>query len=240
MEKQTIKNRSSKSSPEGFFYVPAIKLHVARERTLYLSNWIEAHQKLQKNGERMLTLPEFREVLKYSKTNEPAVYRDITALSNDFNSEMLDTQFRFKDGITYVNSHHIYKNGELIPQNHEVVDKSALMESRNIHTSFGELYKNNKLVPGIRSSEIAKIMSNHETHGISLEDWIESSTKQGLPNKNIGPGRLHYFPPSEHPIDNFGDLSTVGFYATPENIHLSCDDNSLQHLFQCGVRAARN
>ncbi len=85
----------------GFIYVPSLNLDVARERSHYNSNWTEAHQELSQEDSRMLTLPEFREFLKYTKENHPEVYEGIIAVRSPWR-EWIDAAFEQRDGGLYV------------------------------------------------------------------------------------------------------------------------------------------
>lgn len=83
-----------------FFYVPSLDLEVARKTTLQGKNWYESHEELAKQGSRMLTIPEFVEVLKYTRDNEQEVYNDITQVRSPWRSEWIDAYFEErKDGM---------------------------------------------------------------------------------------------------------------------------------------------
>ena len=119
------------SNEDNFIYMPSISLYVAKERSLHGKNWFEAHKELQKNGERMLTLPEFVEVLKYTKENHKEIYNEITEVRSPWRSEWLDADFKLEDNILYINSNHILdKKGNLVPQNSEILDKNTLMKDK--------------------------------------------------------------------------------------------------------------
>ncbi|MCH7850964.1 MAG: hypothetical protein IH845_04955 [Nanoarchaeota archaeon] len=115
-----------------FFYVPSIGLYVARKKKLLGKNWHESHKGLQENREIMLPIPEFVEVLKYTRENEQEVYRDITEVRSPWRCEWLDADFKFKDSKLYINSGHRYQGGELIPQNSEILAESTLIENKII------------------------------------------------------------------------------------------------------------
>ena len=118
---------------QDFIYVPSINLYVARQRTLQGKNWFEAHRELQSQGKRMITLPEFVEVLKYTRENLQEVYDDITEVRSPWRAEWIDADFKVKDGKLYVNSNHVLdSNGNLIPQNSEVLSRTTLMEDKRI------------------------------------------------------------------------------------------------------------
>ena len=116
---------------DNFVYVPSINLYVAKERTLQNKNWFEAHKELQGNGEKMLTIPEFVEFLKYTKKNHKDIYNEVTEVKSPWRAEWLDADFKVKDKTLYINSNHILdENGNLIPQNSEILDKNTLMKDK--------------------------------------------------------------------------------------------------------------
>jgi hypothetical protein len=85
---------------EGFFYVQSINLNVAKQLSFLGKNWFECHKELKAQGKRMLTLPEFREVLKYTQKELPEVYNDITEVRNPWRAEWIDAYFeQRKDGM---------------------------------------------------------------------------------------------------------------------------------------------
>jgi hypothetical protein len=100
---------------DGFFYVPSIKLNVARERTLQGKTWDECHKALKAQGQRMLTLPEFREVLKYTQKELPEVYEDITAVRSPWRAEWIDALFEEKEDGMYVLTGNKSKEKKLEP-----------------------------------------------------------------------------------------------------------------------------
>lgn len=157
--------KPSKSDKDNFIYVPSINLYVAKERILLGKDWFEAHKELQSHHERMLTIPEFIEFLKYAKTNLPEMYKEITEIKSPWRSEWLDADFKIKDNNLYINYNHVLdSNGDLIPQNSELLDKDTLMEDKS---------------PGIYLEDY--LDNNH--------------TLQGLPSKQVKSGDLYYWCP---------------------------------------------
>ncbi len=190
------------SNEDNFIYIPSISLYVAKERSLHEKNWFEAHKELQENGKRMLTIPEFVEVLKYTKKNHKDIYNEITEVRSPWRTEWLDADFKLKDNILYINSNHILdKKGSLVPQNSEILDKNTLMKDK--------------------------------TPGVSLENWIENPTKQGLPSKKVKSGDLYYWNPRS---DN---NSVARFDASPSGAFLICGRGPAGGGADLGVRAAK-
>ena len=69
------------------------------------------------------------------------------------------------------------------------------------------------------------------TPGISLEDWINNPTFQGLPRKNVKSGSLYYWCPKENFVARFG--------ANSGGADLSCDEDPSDSSSSLGVRVAR-
>ncbi len=67
--------------------------------------------------------------------------------------------------------------------------------------------------------------------GISLDDWLKNSTKQGLPKANIGKGDLYYWHPKDKKVSGFSAYSDWAF--------LGCVGGSGDSYDGLGVRAAR-
>lgn len=118
------------SNDSDFIHIPSINLHVARQRTHLNKNWFESHRALQENGQRMLTIPEFIEVLKYAQENHKDIYEDITKARSPWRSEWLDADFKQKKNKLYIHSKHVYQGDNLTPQSSEILDTSTLMKNR--------------------------------------------------------------------------------------------------------------
>ena len=69
------------------------------------------------------------------------------------------------------------------------------------------------------------------TPGISLEDWIENPTSQGLPRKSVKEGRLCYWQPTKGCVSGFD--SFLGGYV------LDCNWNFLVSYSELGVAVVR-
>jgi hypothetical protein len=139
---------------DGFEYIPSLKLYVTKEKKLYGKDWFDSHKELQANGERMLTLLEFVEFLKYAKDNLPEIYKDIaTVRSPDSRAEWIDADFKVKNGELYINYNHILDSkGNLIPNNSEPLDKDTFMEDKKI--SLEDYLDNNHTSQGLPSKKV--------------------------------------------------------------------------------------
>jgi len=162
--KPKTQGNSQPANLDGFDYIDSIGLYVARERTLQDKNWHEAHEELQKQGYRMLTIPEFNKYLLYARANLPDVYEDITAVRNPVRGERLDAYFERRDDGLYVLTENKTKA--------EKLDDNTLMKYRIFR--------------------------------ISLKDWLNNPTKQGLPRKDVKSGSLHYWHPINSRVARFG------------------------------------
>ena len=131
------------SASDDFIYIPKLKLHVARERSHLGENWYDSHRLLQKQNQRMLTIPEFTEVLKYTRENEQDVYNEIMQVRSPWRAEWLDADFKMKDGKLYINSNHIYnENGDLNPQSSRILQKNTLMKDKTPGISLDSWLEN--------------------------------------------------------------------------------------------------
>ena len=138
----------------GFVYVPTLGLHVAKGRILQGKDWFESHKELQSQGSRMPTIPEFVEFLKYTKSNLPDVYEDITEVRSPWRGEWLDADFKVISGVLHINYNHILdSNGNLVPENSEPLDEDTLMQDRRISL---DSWLNNPTGQGLPRKDVDK------------------------------------------------------------------------------------
>ncbi len=166
--KYKLRSESSKTPKvsSDFIYVPSIGLDVSTGKVGLGENWFASHEATFDYEGRMLTIPEFREFLKYSRENYPNLYEEVTAVRNPWRAEHLDADFKLKDGKLYINSGHVLDaQGNLAPQHSEVLDKDTLMKDR---------------APGISLDDWVA---------------GKNVTTQGLPNSKSSKGDLWYFYP---------------------------------------------
>ena len=90
------------SPKEGMIYVPSIDLHFQSERSYLGLDWNQTHEALEKDELRMPTIPEFVEFLKYIKTENTALYDNITKVGGNWRSNWLDAYFEQRDDGMYV------------------------------------------------------------------------------------------------------------------------------------------
>ena len=200
---------SSEFNKDNFIYVPSLELYVAKERKLYSKNWFEAHKELQENRERMLIIPEFVEFLKYLKNSNNEEYLNIF------------------DDITQVKS----------PWRGEWLDADFKVKNNKLHINSNHVLDSNGKIINYNSEPLDKnTLMKDKTPGISLEDWINNPTRQGLPNKKTKSGDLCYWYPRS---DN---NSVAGFDAGDGGANLICSWSGGPSLgdSDLGVRAVRH
>lgn len=112
-----------------FIYVPSIKLSIAKERTLLGENWFDAQRELQSRNQKMLTVPEFVEFLKYTRENHRNIYNDITEVRSPWRAEWLDAYFKVQGKNLVVNYHVFDQDGNIVKKS-EILDKDILMKDK--------------------------------------------------------------------------------------------------------------
>ncbi|MDD5649475.1 MAG: hypothetical protein PHF86_03530 [Candidatus Nanoarchaeia archaeon] len=138
---------------DGYIYIPSINLYVSKERILQGNNWYNAHKELLKNNQQMLTIPQFIEFLKYTKTNNPEIYNDIIEVRDPWRAEWLDADFKVKNKKLYINYNHILDSkGNLIPKNLELLE-NCLMEDKTPGIDL-ESWLNNSIKQGLPKKDV--------------------------------------------------------------------------------------
>ncbi len=158
-----------------FIHVPSINLLVAKERSWEGESLTGAEKELHARGQRIITLREMREFLKFTKENYFEIYEEITGVREPLRGEYLDARI---DGDICRFAIHYYsfnEEGKII-KNRELINQSeTLMRDRRERPS------RNRWSP---------------EYGISLENWLANPTKNGFPRKDIEKGKMCYEAPS--------------------------------------------
>lgn len=179
-------------------------------------------------------------------------FLDIIGLKDPYRGEMLDAYFQCKfskgaikdyvwkskrDRVRNVKWHigynHILdKKGNLVPQKSEVLDKKNILRENKYVSSLNNYHYYNSLEEWLEYSK---------TTGISLDDWLNNSTKQGLPRKDISSGNLQYHSPTDYsykyPKEDEFDHGVASFFTDSKSINLCCQgDPSLSGRI-IGIRA---
>ena len=138
--------KEPKSDSNEYFEVPSLKgIQIAKQRTLLGKNWYESHEALQSQGQRMITLPEFAEVLKYTQKELPEVYEDITAVRSPWRAEWIDAFFEEKEDGMYVLTGN---------KSHAEKLKPCLMEDRTPGISLDDYANNSHTKQGMPSKKV--------------------------------------------------------------------------------------
>ncbi len=193
----------SKDDP-GFIYVPSINLCVAEVATLPKGNWFDTQNEFHSKDQKMPTILEFVEFLKYTKEYFPDVYNGIIGVRSPPRAELLDANFKVEEKNLIIN-YNVFDENRKIVKKSEVIDENTLMENRT-----------SELIPPLEA----------RGGGISLEDWLNKSyTKQGLPTKKIKAGYLSYSCPKEELDTVFEkeDSTIARFFTDPNGFILDCN-----------------
>ena len=98
--------------------------------------------------------------------------------------------------------------------------------------AYFHIFENGKIIKKKQKLDSNTLMQN-KTPGISLEDWLKDSTKQGLPRQKIGSGDLYYWSPNK-------DNNSVGrFFANSGGAGLGCYRYPSIRYSNLGVRTVK-
>ena len=104
IEKERIADLQA-DAPKGFIYVPTIKMYVSRERVGFNENFENQQRIAREEGGRMITIPEFKEVLKYARVDDQKLYNEITEIRSPWRAERLDALFDENEGELDIITH---------------------------------------------------------------------------------------------------------------------------------------
>ncbi len=118
------------------------------------------------------------------------------------------------------------------PWRAEWLDADFKTKGKELHINYHVFDKNGKI---IQKSEVLdkNTLMKDKTPGISLENWIENPTKQGLPSNKTKLGNLYYWYPRD---DN---NSVARFSANTGRADLYCGRYPSFRVSGLGVRAAK-
>ncbi len=183
------KTQTPSQPKQGMIYVPSIKLNFAKQRTHLNLNWYNAHKAVLSEGHRIPTIPEFIEFLKYLRDNPS---EENTLIYDDI------TQVKDPWRANWLDADFKFKHKKLFINYNHILDSKGNLKPKN-------------------SEPLEDCLMKNKTSGISLDSWINNSTKQGLPKLNILNGNLYYWCPMK---DN---NSVAGFSACSDWAYLYCD-----------------
>ena len=214
IEPVTIPLNQDAQVVEGFIYVPSTDLYVRKEIAFAGNNWYDCHRKLDEIRERMQTIPEFIEFIKYLRANPQGV-KDARPDEIDLilynileptiieRGEWLDAKFYTKD------------NKIEIGYNYEVL-KNQMVKPRNLEP-------------------LEDCLINVVNANIDLDRFLNNHTNQGMPKFHLSPTKkLRYSAPS----DQTDKDTAAAFYNTIFSANFCCDYNPNTELPGLGVRPA--
>ena len=124
------------SNLSGYIFVPSINLHVAKQRTHLGLSWYKTHEELQKENLKMPTIPQFLKYLKFlqddcgyqNRSEAQIILNDV--LKPRSHGEWLDAKFlKIQDNLTISYNHKLDSNGNLKPDNNELLLLDCLKEN---------------------------------------------------------------------------------------------------------------
>ena len=183
-------------------------LLVSMEKTHFDNNWHQAHEELNKENEFMLTIRQYIDFINLLKSGNAFDGRGNKVHNNKLDS-ILDEILTVRDPWR---AEHLDARFDVnfINYNHRVIN--GKLEAQT-------------------SEPLEDCLMTDKTSGISLDYWLKSATKQGLPPVNTPDGDLWYW----HPRND----TVAGFYAGSSRVYLFCNKNPLGSDASLGVRPAR-
>ena len=195
---------------DGFIYVPSINLHLAKKKMFEGADWYDCHERLQKTEQRMPTIPEFIEFLKYLKANpngakdvslkeRNCILDEILAIRDPFRGEWFDAKFKKQSGGTNISYNHNFKltflGTRLVPKNSEYLAEEVMTDQK-----------------------------------INLESWLNNPTQFGLVRPNLPSGTMMYTAPKDD------EHIVAAFIACSIENGLNCDLSEYDNNRYLGVR----
>ena len=204
------------NNPQNYIILPSNiycpkDLLIAKHLSHLNKTWEQCQEALQKDNHFMLPLRQFIDFLTLLQTNN--VY--------DGSGSKLSRQEckNIFNDITEVRNHY----------HAELLDAQYSKQGKDLMISYAKVQPDGSL---LRTKEpLEACLMTNKTPGISLEDWLNNPTSQGLPRENVPKGSLYYW----HPIE--GRVS--GFGAGSGGVVLGCDVVPRVSDAVLGTRAAR-
>ena len=169
-----------------YIYVPSIDLYVSKEIEYKNNNWVNCHKLLSQNNQRMLTLSDFIEFLKYCKTDYPKIYNSVIDITDNIGRcEWLDAYFS-NESKTFI--YDLDAEGKSFSKGNDNQVKLKI-NYNHVFDSKGDL------VPA--NSELINDDTSMEDFSISIKSYISKNyTSQGLPTSSVKQGSMNYSHPS--------------------------------------------
>lgn len=89
------------------------------------------------------------------------------------------------------------------PGGSELFDTRFKLRNGKMWVYYHKFTKDGIIIPDFEILDSDTLMES-KYPGISLEDWVENHTKQGLPKKSIREGNMHYWKPKKESFASFG------------------------------------
>ena len=186
-------------------------LLIAKQRSHDNETWSQCQELLPKESHFMLPVRQFVDFLNLLQTDN----------AYDGSGAKLSRQERtdlFKD-ITE----------QRAPYRAEWLDAQYTKQGKIWQVTYTKVQPNGSLTKVTEPLE-ACLMEN-KTPGISLEDWLQRATRQGLPSPNVKSGSLSYWSPTNNGVSRF--------WAVSVRVYLYCVGDPRFSSAGLGTRAAR-
>ena len=119
------------------------------------------------------------------------------------------------------------------PWRAEWLDADFKVENGKLHIKYNHQLKDEKLFSQYSEILDENTLMKNKTLGISLENWINNPTSQGLPKKDCSKGNLYYWYPRSD------DNSVAEFSANSDRTYFNCNRCPSNGNSVLGVRAVR-
>ena len=185
-------------------------LLVAMQRSYKGLKWQAAHDALRQDGTFMMYTKPYADFLKLLESGN----------AYDGNGNKIDSSklTSILDDITKVQS----------PWRAEWLDSKFSKKDKTTQVTYHKINQDGRLT---KVTEDVEGLLKNRIPGISLEDWVNRSTKHGLPSADVKSGKLYYWAPTDGRVAGFGSNSGGAY--------LLCVGDPVGSIGSLGVRAAR-
>ncbi len=168
------KNKKDFDVSSSFVYVPSIGLYVSKDKLLFGKEWHFLQSTLHSSSQKMLSLSEFWEFLKFVRLNDKQVYQGVIHSENQ-SYEWIDAQFENNSGNFYMTYHFFNSSGKIVKRK-EMLGRDTFVRDKKC---------------------LKKISLERLFNGGCL-------TSQGLPSNKSTRGSFYYGPPVDGRVAIFG------------------------------------
>ena len=171
---------------------------VEMERSHHGKNWFQVHEELNKEQAHMLTIRQYIDFLNILRSGKV-----FDGKGNKIQKQKLDN---ILEDILTVRQ----------PWRGEWLNADFKVQGKELHILYTHRIINGKLQPQYTEQLDPATLRENKTPGISLDDWLNNATYQGLPPTKIKKGDLYYWAPLS---DN---NSVAWFGAGSSGVDLDC------------------